>query len=109
MISLNSVIFYGSGALFFIFLLRPIIIDIKARKYVCKHHKDYYNDNISLFWGSDKSGGNNIYVYSKHINDPVIDTYISNWNKSVRQLIIIILALVICLIAYVVYSQKIRN
>jgi hypothetical protein len=85
--------------------LRPVFIDTKARRYIKKFHHAFYINNIEMFWGSSISGGNNIDVYTKELNDEILVGYKTEWHKAIRHLFIVIGFMLLFLPAYVVFSE----
>ena len=99
---IGEIFFYSIVATIIIFFFRIVFINIKIRRYIKKYHRDFWDNNIHLFWGGGK-GGPNIFQLVKRLNDPKIGEYKREWDKALKQLFlvtVIIILLVIVLIYF---------
>jgi len=107
----GAILFFFLAGIITIFSLRPILINIKVGRYLKKYHHIFWEEYIRTpsgifgmtpFQAIDSLGG---------LDDPKIENYKKEWDKAVKQLFLLFLALIIIILlfffmAFLLYKAK---
>jgi hypothetical protein len=101
----DAMLFYSVVAIITTFFLRVVFINIKVRRYIRKYHRNFWEENIHLFFGGGKAGPN-IFQITKSIDDPKIKYYKKKWNNALKQLFLVVLLVTILIVCHIILKGK---
>lgn len=72
-------------------VIRPIVIKENIMRYIKKHHRAYWEENIHLFVGRTGFSGVPMSQLINDLHDPKFKEYKRQWDAAIKQLILVFL------------------
>jgi len=105
----DAILFYSIVVMITTFCFRLVFINIKVRRYIKKYHHDVWEGNIWFsFYGGSGAVGPNIFQVIERIglNDPKIEDYKKEWEKVLKQLLLVVLLAAILAFCYLAFYKN---